>query len=222
MQKIKNFSPQQKLAMSWWSRKPYCDYDAIICDGAVRSGKTLAMSIGFVSWAMTCFQNGSFALCGKTITSLKRNVMTPLLELLGSLGFTCLERVSRNYVDISLSGRTNRFYLFGGRDESSAALIQGMTLCGVFLDEVALMPRSFVEQALACISISPWRTTPLFPSVCGSGTNACTAGHFMTGLYWASGRRQTGWCIPCLHRNAMWCRRLRPVTATGSPVITAQ
>ena len=86
MQKIKNFSPQQKLAMSWWSRKPYCDYDAIICDGAVRSGKTLAMSIGFVSWAMTCFQNGSFALCGKTITSLKRNVMTPLLELLGSLG----------------------------------------------------------------------------------------------------------------------------------------
>ena len=61
MQKIKNFSPQQKLAMSWWSRKPYCDYDAIICDGAVRSGKTLAMSIGFVSWAMTCFQNGSFA-----------------------------------------------------------------------------------------------------------------------------------------------------------------
>ena len=212
MQKIKNFSPQQKLAMSWWSRKPYCDYDAIICDGAVRSGKTLAMSIGFVSWAMTCFQNGSFALCGKTITSLKRNVMTPLLELLGSLGFTCLERVSRNYVDISLSGRTNRFYLFGGRDESSAALIQGMTLCGVFLDEVALMPRSFVEQALARCSVTG----------CGSGTNACTAGHFMTGLYWASGRRQTGWCIPCLHRNAMWCRRLRPVTATGSPVITAQ
>ena len=154
MQKIKNFSPQQKLAMSWWSRKPYCDYDAIICDGAVRSGKTLAMSIGFVSWAMTCFQNGSFALCGKTITSLKRNVMTPLLELLGSLGFTCLERVSRNYVDISLSGRTNRFYLFGGRDESSAALIQGMTLCGVFLDEVALMPRSFVEQALARCSVT--------------------------------------------------------------------
>ena len=62
--------------------------------------------------------------------------MTPLLELLGSLGFTCLERVSRNYVDITLCGRTNRFYLFGGRDESSAALIQGMTLCGVFLGSV--------------------------------------------------------------------------------------
>ncbi|MFR0950429.1 MAG: hypothetical protein ACLSFT_07840 [Ruminococcus callidus] len=140
MQKIKNFSPQQKLAMSWWSRKPYCDYDAIICDGAVRSGKTLAMSIGFVSWAMTCFQNGSFALCGKTITSLKRNVMTPLLELLGSLGFTCLERVSRNYVDISLRQDEPVLSLWR-QGRSSAALIQGMTLCGIS-GRVALMPRS--------------------------------------------------------------------------------
>ena len=71
---FKTFSPKQKLAMSWWSRKPYRDYDAIICDGAVRSGKTLSMSIGFISWAMTSFQGGSFALCGKTITALKRNV----------------------------------------------------------------------------------------------------------------------------------------------------
>ena len=151
---IKTFSPKQRLAMSWWSRRETSRYDAIICDGAVRSGKTLSMSIGFVSWAMTAFQGGTFALCGKTVTSLKRNVMTPLLRLLGSLGFTCMERVSRNFVDIRLAGVCNRFYLFGGRDESSAALIQGMTLCGVFLDEVALMPRSFVEQAMARCSVT--------------------------------------------------------------------
>ena len=148
------FSPKQRTAMCWWSQRRYSGYDAIICDGAVRSGKTLSMSIGFVSWAMSTFRGGSFALCGKTVTALKRNVMTPLVQLLGSLGFTCLERVSKNYVDISLAGITNRFYLFGGRDESSAALIQGMTLCGVFLDEVALMPRSFVEQAVARCSVT--------------------------------------------------------------------
>ena len=151
---IKTFSPKQRLAMSWWSRRETSRYDAIICDGAVRSGKTLSMSIGFVSWAMTAFQGGTFALCGKTVTSLKRNVMTPLLRLLCSLGFTCMERVSRNFVYILLAGVCNRFYLFGGRDESSAALIQGMTLCGVFLDEVALMPRSFVEQAMARCSVT--------------------------------------------------------------------
>lgn len=93
-------------------------------------------------------------MCGKTITSLRRNVVTPLLDMLRGIGFTCCERVSGNYVDITLLGRTNRFYLFGGKDEDSASLIQGITLSGVFLDEVALMPRSFVEQALARCSVS--------------------------------------------------------------------
>ena len=62
--------------------------------------------------------------------------------------------MSRSYIDLTFLGHTNRFYLFGGRDEGSAALIQGMTLSGVFLDEAALMPRSFVEQALARCSVS--------------------------------------------------------------------
>ena len=77
------FSPKQRTAMCWWSQRRYSGYDAIICDGAVRSGKTLSMSIGFVSWAMSTFRGGSFALCGKTVTALKRNVMTPLVQLLG-------------------------------------------------------------------------------------------------------------------------------------------
>lgn len=151
---FKPFSEKQTLAAGWWSRKQYNHHDAIICDGAVRSGKTTAMSLGFVSWAMTTFSGCDFALCGRTVTALKRNVLSPLLSMLGQLGFTCLEKVSRNYVDITLSGRTNRFYLFGGKDEASAALIQGITLAGVFFDEVALMPRSFVEQALARCSVS--------------------------------------------------------------------
>ena len=49
--------------------------------------------------------------------------------------------------------RENRIYLFGGKDESSYTLVQGVTLAGVLLDEVALMPRSFVEQALARCSV---------------------------------------------------------------------
>lgn len=151
--KLIKLSPKQKTAMSWWSVKSYSKYDAIICDGAIRSGKTLCMSVGFVSWAMTSFDGGSFAICGKTITSLRRNVVVPLISLLGELGFACVEKISRNFIDISLCGRTNRFYLFGGKDESSASLIQGITLCGVLLDEVALMPRSFTEQTLARCSV---------------------------------------------------------------------
>lgn len=151
---IKKLSSKQKLTMNWWKNPKYADYDAIICDGAVRSGKTLSMSLGFIFWASAVSDGGAFAICGKTVTSLRRNVITPLIPILKEYGFTCIEKVSRNYIDITFIGRTNRFYLFGGKDESSASLIQGMTLSGVFLDEVALMPRSFVEQALARCSVN--------------------------------------------------------------------
>lgn len=148
------FSKKQLTVLSWWSASsPYRNKDAIICDGAVRSGKTVCMSLSFIVWSFYDFDDTSFALCGKTIASLKRNLITPLLPMLSFLGFKCKEKTSKNYIEISYKGRTNRFYLFGGKDEGSAALIQGMTLGGVLLDEVALMPRSFVEQAIARCSL---------------------------------------------------------------------
>ncbi|MBQ7118064.1 MAG: PBSX family phage terminase large subunit [Clostridia bacterium] len=150
-----SFSRKQLTALSWWHKSsPYSSLDGLICDGAVRSGKTTCMSLSFILWAFFAFDETSFAICGKTISSLRRNVTVTLLPMLADLGFDCRERVSQNLIEISYGNRTNRFYLFGGRDESSASLIQGMTLGGVLLDEVALMPRSFVEQALARCSLN--------------------------------------------------------------------
>lgn len=151
---LKAFSPKQMKALCWWTEKsPYRGRDAVICDGAVRSGKTLCMGISFVCWAFARFSDRSFAICGKTIRGVRRNLVTELLPVLGELGFSVEDRVSRNMITLRRGGRQNRFYLFGGRDEASASLIQGMTLAGVLLDEVALMPRSFVEQALARCSV---------------------------------------------------------------------
>ncbi len=146
-----SFSKKQLRVLTWWINNP--QLDGIICDGAVRSGKTLCMSVSFITWAMINFDSRSFALCGKTISSVRRNITSPILPLLDELGFICKEKVSRNIITVTAFGHTNSFYLFGGRDESSASLIQGMTLAGVMLDEVALMPRSFVEQALARCSV---------------------------------------------------------------------
>ena len=145
------FSPKQLNSMLWWAKRGKL-YDALICDGSVRSGKTMSMSIGFVMWSCRTFRNECFALCGKTIASLRRNVVTPMQKWLEGVA-TISENLSRNYIEVSMEGRTNRYYLFGGKDESSAALIQGLTLAGVLFDEVALMPRSFVEQALARCSV---------------------------------------------------------------------
>lgn len=151
---FKTFSHKQKTVLTWWCPdSPNYGKDAIICDGAVRSGKTFCMSLSFVCWAFYRFHNESFAFCGKTLTSLRRNLITPLIAVLIKLGFTCKEKLNAGILEISNGRNTNRFYLFAGRDEGSAALIQGVTLAGVLLDEVALMPKSFVEQALARCSI---------------------------------------------------------------------
>lgn len=148
------FSPKQRLAMTWWRPGgPYSGYDAVFCDGAVRSGKTLAMGLGFFLWAMTSFHGVRFGLCGKTIAALRRNVLAELLPRLSSMGMEVRERRSEGRITVSLGRRRNDFYCFGGKDEGSAALIQGITLGGVLLDEAALMPRSFVEQACARCSL---------------------------------------------------------------------
>lgn len=149
------FSPKQRRVLTWWMPgSPDCHKEAIVCDGAVRSGKTLAMGLGFFLWAMSCFRSQKFGVCGKTIGSLRRNVLSEILPKLEALGATCQEKRTENLVILKLWGRENRFYTFGGRDESSAALIQGITFAGILLDETALMPRSFVEQACARCSVA--------------------------------------------------------------------
>lgn len=138
--------------MTWWNRPRFKNYDGIICDGSIRSGKTVAMTVGFVMWAMANFSGCNFAICGKTIASLRRNVTSNLPTWLAGV-FNFREHVSNNKITVTAAGRTNSFYLFGGKDESSAALIQGITLAGILLDEVALMPKSFVDQACARCSV---------------------------------------------------------------------
>ena len=149
------FSPKQRIVLNWWRPKsPYCEKEAIICDGAVRSGKTLSMGLSFFLWACTRFSGAKFGICGKTISSLRRNVLTELLPKLRAIGFSVTEKRTENLVRASFCGKTDDFYIFGGRDESSSSLIQGITFAGILLDEVALMPRSFVEQACARCSVT--------------------------------------------------------------------
>lgn len=111
------------------------------------------MGMSFFLWAMTCFDGMRFGVCGKTISALRRNVLSEILPRLGAMGATWKEKRTENLVTVTFGGHRNQFYIFGGRDESSASLIQGITFAGVLLDEVALMPRSFVEQACARCSV---------------------------------------------------------------------
>lgn len=141
------------MTLLWWKIPSQKNKDGIICDGSIRSGKTISMAVGFILWSMSCFENENFAICGRTIETLRRNVIVHLPTWLEGL-FSVKERRSENMLIVTAGGRTNKYYLFGGRDESSYSLIQGITLAGVLFDEVALMPRSFVEQAMARCSVT--------------------------------------------------------------------
>ena len=139
--------------MNWWNQPETADLDGILCDGAVRSGKTMAITCGFFLWSMSRFDRQVFALCGKTVSALRRNLILPMNDWLGGI-LTITENRAENKLTVRLGNRRNTYYLFGGQDESSYMLIQGITLAGVLLDEVVLMPRSFVEQAAARCSVA--------------------------------------------------------------------
>ena len=144
-------SEKQKRIMAF----PYTNFDCIICDGAIRSGKTVFMMLSFVDDAMRRYNNQRFGICGKTVDSTVKNIIMPYLGLTYAKDKYSIQwKRSDKLLIISNGERTNYFEVFGGKDESSFMLIQGRTLAGVLLDEVALQPRSFVEQALARCSVA--------------------------------------------------------------------
>lgn len=143
-------SDKQKKILAF----PYSKYDALICDGAVRSGKTSIMMWAFVHWAMENFNGQRFGICGKTVDSAAKNIIVPFTSMsLAKERYIIRWRRSDKILEVRRGAVTNLFEVFGGKDESSFTLIQGRTLAGVLLDEVVLMPRSFVEQAMTRCSV---------------------------------------------------------------------
>lgn len=151
---FKPFSRKQRKVLNWWcDDSPVKEKDGIIADGAIRSGKTISMSLSFVFWAMERFGGQNFAMCGKTIGSFRRNVLFWLKIMLHSRGYAVSDHRTDNLIIITKGNVANYFYIFGGKDERSQDLIQGITLAGAFFDEVALMPESFVNQATGRCSV---------------------------------------------------------------------
>ena len=152
--RFKRFSEKQRRVLNWWcDSSPVKDYDGIIADGAIRSGKTVSMSLSFGLWAMENFNNQNFIMAGKTVGSFRRNVLRLWKTMMISRGFKVEDKRSENLVIVTKGDAENYFYIFGGKDEASQDLVQGITAAGAFLDEVVLMPESFVNQATARCSV---------------------------------------------------------------------
>lgn len=147
------FSDQQKRLMHWW--RPglrSADDDFIIADGAIRSGKTIACIIGFLTWSQEMFSGQSFILAGKTMGALKKNVIRPMLQILEAWGWPYT--YIRSGTDARVEIGTNVYYLYGANTEAAQDALQGLTAAGAYLDEAALFPQSFVDQAIGRCSVA--------------------------------------------------------------------
>lgn len=121
---FKPFSTKQKKVLTWWCpASPVKDMDGIIADGAIRSGKTLSMSLSYVLWAMNTYNGQDFGMAGKTIGSFRRNVLRWLVPMLKSRKYIAEYKRSDNILIVTKGDVTNNFYVFGGKDESSQDLV---------------------------------------------------------------------------------------------------
>lgn len=148
----KPFSKKQKKVLTWWipGYSPYADYDGIIAEGSIRAGKTVSMIDSFITWSLDQHNGQNFILAGKTIGAFKRNVLTPMFQILDDKG------IEYKYIrsdDHRLEIGNNTYYVFGGDNEKSQDKVQGLTAAGCLLDEVALMPKSFVDQVMGRCSV---------------------------------------------------------------------
>src|SRR5665811_124038 len=150
--RFRPFSVKQKRLLTWWMPgSPYRDYDMVIADGSVRSGKTIAMIDGFLTWTLSTFENEDFILAGRSMGALKRNVLNPMFRILRAKGIEY--HYVRSGADTRIEIGSNTFYCFGANTEASQDVLQGLTAAGGFGDEVALFPWSFIEQMIARCSV---------------------------------------------------------------------
>ena len=149
---FKPFSPKQRRLMHWWrAGSPHTDCSIVIADGAIRSGKTVAMICGFFQWSLSTFHGEAFILVGKTVGALKKNVIAPALQILNAWELPYIYVSSGDEARIEVGD--NVYYLYDAHNERSQDRLQGLTAAGALADEVALFPRSFVEQMIGRCSV---------------------------------------------------------------------
>jgi PBSX family phage terminase large subunit len=140
---------QKKLLFFWEKGSPFADKDIVIADGAIRSGKTIACICSFIRWSLKHFQGENFILAGKTIGSLKKNVIGPLQQILTAWGLKYQYNRSENFIIIG----DNTYYMYDASNEASQDKLQGLTAAGALADEVALFPQNFVDQMIGRCSV---------------------------------------------------------------------
>lgn len=146
----KDERPFQQSVKSPFSHKQikfYTESDARIniAEGAVRSGKSFVALFRFLD-ELRRGPDGNYAICGKSERTVLRNVIDPLQEIVGGI-----IRYNRGLGEFTLFGR--KVYVIGANDERASEKIQGATFAGSLVDEITILPETFVRMLLTRLSV---------------------------------------------------------------------
>ena len=118
-----------------------------LLEGSVSSGKTWISLVLWGFWVATMPADKLYLMCGKSLTTLKRNCLIPLEALVGRSNFQFSLAAKEAY----LFGR--RILLEGANDARSESKIRGLTLQGAYCDELTLFPKDFFSMLLSRLSV---------------------------------------------------------------------
>ena len=119
-----------------------------LLEGSVSSGKTWISLVLWAFWIASMPKNKPYLMCAKSLTTLKRNCLMLLEELVGGKNFT----YSITAKEGKLFGRT--ILLEGANDARSESKIRGISLQGAYCDELTQFPEDFFTMLLSRLRIS--------------------------------------------------------------------
>lgn len=114
-----------------------------LLEGSVSSGKTWISLVLWAFWVKTMPLDKQYMMCAKSLTTLKRNCLVLLQELVGERNFVYSVPSKEGY----LFGR--KILLEGASDSRAEAKIRGLTLQGAYCDELTQFPRDFFAMLLS-------------------------------------------------------------------------
>lgn len=158
--KLKPLSPKARASLranGWMT----------VWEGSVRSGKTVASLIAWMSYVMNS-PEPEFLMSGNTFTSLINNTITNEFGLINLFEPHVVLKSDQAGAKCLFVG-DKKIYLVGANDESAYKRIKGRTVGGWYADEVATQPESFIVEAMSRTVASTdrrmfWTLNPCVPS----------------------------------------------------------
>lgn len=114
--------------------------------GPVRSGKTVGSLIRFAEFCVAG-PPGPFVVGGRTKDTIKRNVIDPLIEIIGPHAV----EYTAGTGELRIAGRL--CYVIGANDSKAESKVRGLTAAGAYVDEATILPESYFRMLLSRLSV---------------------------------------------------------------------